>query len=160
MRKILYWIGVILSVSLFLFINHKSDNREQEIRYELLNGYIYRDLAQLEATIQDQLDHNWKNEALVVQKLNDTMDSIILRLGMERDNDKQTVLWKLHDYMKKFVVGDGTLALDITLNDKQRADYISLGEKLRSRGWSFNSGFIDPDWDVFSSKLEELITES
>ncbi|WP_193556352.1 hypothetical protein [Paenibacillus ginsengarvi] len=62
--------------------------------------------------------------------------------------------------MKKFVVGDGTLALDISLDDRQRADYISLGEKLRSKGWSFKSGFIDTSWDIFSSKLEELVRES
>jgi hypothetical protein len=141
-------------------LNQKRDNRKQEIRYELLNAYIYRDLAQLEATIQDQLDHNWKNETLVVQKLDDAMDSIILRMGMESDEDKETVLLKLHDYMKKFVVGNGTLVLDITLNDKQRADYIYLGERLRSRGWSFNRGFIDTNWDNFSSKLKELVAES
>ncbi|GGA41018.1 hypothetical protein GCM10010917_27840 [Paenibacillus physcomitrellae] len=126
---------------------------------ELLNAYIYRDLAQLEATIQDQKDNNWKNGALVVQKLDDAKDSIILRMGMERDDDKETLLWKLHDYMKKFTVGDGTLALDISLNDKQRADYIYLGEKLRSGGWTFNKGF-DTNWDTFSLKLQALVTES
>ncbi|MBB3127027.1 hypothetical protein FHS19_001681 [Paenibacillus rhizosphaerae] len=162
MRKI-DWIKVILALSLFvnvfLFMNHKHDNRNQELKYELLNTSIYRDLAQLEVTIQDQKDHNWKNEALVVQKLDDAMDSIIMRIGMERDNDKETLLWKLHDYMKKFVVGDGTFALDISLNDKQRADYIYLGEKLRSSGWSFNRRF-DTNWDSFALKLQELVTES
>ncbi len=162
MRKI-DWIKAILVVSVFvnvhLFMNQKSDTRKQEIRYELLNGYIYRDLAQLEATIQDQLDHDWKNETLVVQKLDDAMDTIIMRLGMEGDDEKQKVLWKLHDYMKKFVVGDGTLALDISLNDKQRADYTYLGEKLRSSWWTFNRGF-DTKWDIFVLKIIELVTES
>lgn len=162
MRKI-DWIKVILALSLlvnvYLFMNHRHDNRDQELKYELLNAYIYRDLAQLEATIQDQKDHNWRNEALVVQKLDDAMDSIIMCTGMERDDDKETLLWKLHDYMKKFVVGDGTLALDISLNDKQRADYINLGEKLRSSGWTFNRGF-DTNWDTFALKLQELVTES
>ena len=162
MRKI-DWIKVILALSLFvnvyLFMDYKHDNRNQELKYELLNAHIYRDLAQLEATIQDQEEHNWKNEALVVQKLDDAMDSIIMRIGMERDEDKEKLLWKLHDYMKKFVVGDGTLAIDISLNDKQRADYTYLYEKLRSSGWTFNRGF-DTNWDTFALKLRELVTES
>lgn len=162
MRKV-EWIKIILAVSLvvnfYSFINHKRNNRDQELKYELLNAYIYRDLAQLEATIQNQNDHNWKNEAVVVQKLDDAMDSIIMRMGLENDRDKKTLLWKLHDYMKKFVVGDGTFAFDINLNDKQRTDYINLSENLRLSGWTFNNGF-DTNWDTFVSKIIELITES
>ncbi|WP_339314409.1 hypothetical protein [Paenibacillus sp. FSL R10-2734] len=63
------WILVILVVSLFgnvaLFIDHKRVSRNEELKYELLNAYIQRDLAQLEATIQYQQDNNWKNETLV-----------------------------------------------------------------------------------------------
>ncbi|OAB35103.1 hypothetical protein PMSD_13340 [Paenibacillus macquariensis subsp. defensor] len=160
MRKI-DWIKVILIVSLFgnvaLFMNHRHVIRNQELKYELLNAYIYRDLAQLEATIQYQLDNNWKNETLVTQKLDDAIDSIILHIAMERDNDKEDILWKLHDYMNEFKVGDGTL--DVSLNDKQRADYIYLGEKLRSNGWTFNVGY-DTSWDIFASKVKEFVAES
>lgn len=155
------WIKVILAVSLIgnvaLYKNQERDNRKLELRYELLNAAIYRDLSQLEATIQHQLDNNWNNETLVTQKLDDAIDSVILHMGMERDDDKQDILWELHDYLNEFKVGDGTL--DVSLNDKQRADYIHLGEKLRSNGWSFNVGY-DTNWDIFASKVKELVTES
>ncbi|OAB35258.1 hypothetical protein PMSD_13215 [Paenibacillus macquariensis subsp. defensor] len=155
------WIVVILAVSLFgnvaLLMNHKIVIRDQELRYELLNANINRDLAQLEATIQFQIDNNWKNDTLVIQRLDDAIDSIILHIGMERDDDKRDILRKLDNYMNEFRVGDGTL--DVSLNDKQRADYIYLGQKLRSNGWTFDLGY-DQSWDFFASKVKELVGES
>ncbi|WP_313642069.1 hypothetical protein [Paenibacillus sp.] len=155
------WIKVILVVSLFvnvaLFLNHNRVNKNQELKYELLNAYIYRDLTQLEATIQYQIDNNWDNEPLVTQKLDDAIDSVILHTGMERDDDKEDILWKLYDYLKEFKVGDETLAVSLT--DKQRTDYIYLGEKLRSSGWNYNVGY-DTRWDIFESKVKGLIAES
>ncbi|OAB26245.1 hypothetical protein PMSM_27140 [Paenibacillus macquariensis subsp. macquariensis] len=154
------WIIVILAVSLFgnvaLFMNHKIVIRNQELRYEFLNAYIHGDLAQLEATIQDQLDNNWGNETLVTQKLDDAIDSINLHIVIEIDDDKRDILRKLENYMYKFKVGDGTL--DVSLNDKQRADYIYLGQKLRSNGWTFEVGY-DKSWDFFSSKVKEFVAE-
>ncbi|WIV17198.1 hypothetical protein QPK24_12110 [Paenibacillus polygoni] len=47
------WIKVILALSLIgnvaLYKNQERDNRKLELRYELLNAAIYRDLSQLEA---------------------------------------------------------------------------------------------------------------
>jgi len=155
------WIKAILVVSLFgnvaLFMNQNRVNKNQELKYELLNAYIYRDLSQLESTIQYQIDNNWDNETLVTQKLDDAMDSIILHHAIERDEDKEDILWKLRDYMNEFKVGDGTL--DVSLTDKQRADYIYLGEKLRSNGWTFDVGY-DTSWDFFASKVKEFVGES
>lgn len=154
------WIIVILAVSIFgnfaLFIDHKIVIRNQELKYELLNAYIHRDLAQLEATIQYQLDNNWKNETLVTQKLDDAIDSIVLHIGME-DGDKRDILWELVNYMNEFKVGNGTL--DVSLNDKQRAAYIYLSQKLRSHGWTFDVGY-DTNWDFFASKVKEFVGES
>lgn len=154
------WIKVILIVSLFgnvaLFMNHQQVSKRQELKYEILNANIYRDLTQLEVTIQYQIDNNWINEPLVTQKLDDAIDSVILHIGMEGD-DKDAVLWKLHDYLKQFKVGDETLAVSLT--DKQRADYIYLAEKLRSSGWNYNVGY-DTRWNIFASKVNGLITES
>ncbi|NOU82427.1 hypothetical protein GC101_26520 [Paenibacillus sp. LMG 31459] len=154
------WIKVILIVSLFgnaaLFMNQQQVSKRQELKYEILNAYIYRDLTQLEVTIQYQIDNNWVNEPLVTQKLDDAIDSVILHIGMEGD-DKDAVLWKLHDYLKRFKVGDETLAVSLT--DKQRADYIYLAEKLRSSGWNYNVGY-DTRWNIFASKVKGLITES
>ncbi|AIQ41021.1 hypothetical protein MKZ24_24400 [Paenibacillus sp. FSL R7-0297] len=99
---------------------------------------------------------DWINEPLVTQKLDDAIDSVILHIGMEGD-DKDAVLWKLHDYLKQFKVGDETLAVSLT--DKQRADYIYLAEKLRSSGWNYNVGY-DTHWNNFASKVNGLITES
>lgn len=76
---------------------------------------------------------------------------------MEGDNDKDDILWELHDYINEFKVGDEII--DVNLNDKQRADYIYLGEKLRSNGWTFNVGY-DTSWETFASKVKELVTES
>lgn len=155
------WIKVFLVVSLIgnvnLFLNHKRDSKRQEIKYELLNAYIYRDLTQLEATIQYQIDNNWDNEPLVTQKLDDAIDSVILHSGMESDDEKEDILLKLHDYLKEFKVGDDNLA--VSLSNKQRADYIYLGEKLRSSGWNYNVGY-DTNWDIFKLKVTELISES
>lgn len=155
------WIKVILVVSLFgnmaLFMNHKRISKRQELKYELLNAYIYRDLTQLEATIQYQIDYNWDNEPLVTQKLDDSIDSVILHIGMEGNDDKKDILWKLHDYLKEFKVGDETSAVNLT--DKQRTDYIYLGEKLRSSGWNYGVGY-DTSWEIFESKVKGLITES
>jgi len=76
---------------------------------------------------------------------------------MERDDNKEDILWKLHDYMNGFKVGDETL--DVSLNDKQRTDYIYLSKKLRSGGWTFSAGY-DTSWDIFASKVKDLIGES
>ncbi|WP_402877159.1 hypothetical protein [Paenibacillus illinoisensis] len=76
------WFKVILIFSLLgnlaFFQNHERAGRKQEIKNELLNSSIYRDLAQLEETIQYQIEHNWQNETLVTEKLDDAIDSIIL----------------------------------------------------------------------------------
>ena len=155
------WIKVILVVSLIgngtLFINHKRDSKKQELKYELLNANIYRDLTQLEATIQNQIDNNWDNEPLITQKLDDAIDSVILYGGIDSDDDKEDTLWKLHDYLKEFKVGDETLSVSLTA--KQRTNYTYLGEKLRSSGWNYNVGY-DTRWDVFESKIKGLIAES
>lgn len=76
---------------------------------------------------------------------------------MEKDHDKDVVLRKLHDYLKEFKVGDENL--EVSLTDKQRTDYISLGEKLRSSGWNYGVGY-DTRWDIFESKVKVLIAES
>lgn len=155
------WIKVILVLSLLgnvaLFMNYKLISSNQELRYELLNAYIYRDLTQLEVTIQYQIDNNWDNEPLVTQKLDDAIDSVILHSGMERDDNKEDILLELYDYLKEFKVGDETLAVSLT--DKQRTDYIYLGERLRSSGWNYGVGY-DTRWDVFESKVKGLISES
>lgn len=122
-----------------------------------MNSYIYRDLTQLEETIQYQTDNNWKNETLVTQKLGDAIDSILLNHGMEEDNNKEDILWELHDYLYKFQYSEETF--DVIINNEQRANFIYLGEKLRSNGWSFEVGF-DLRWDVFESKVKDLIEES
>lgn len=154
------WIKVLLVISLLgnvaLFMNHKHVSKNQELKYELLNAYIYRDLTQLEATIQYQLNNNWGNEPLVTQKLDDAIDSVILHIGMERDDDKEEILWKLHNYLKEFKLGE---TLEVSLTDKQRTDYIYLGEKLRSSGWNYNVGY-ETRWDNFESKVKGLIAES
>lgn len=79
-----------------------------------------------------QIDNNWVSEPLVPQKLDDAIDSVLLHMGMEQDDDKEAVLWKLHDYLREFSVSDETLSVSLT--DKKRADYIRLGEELRSAG--------------------------
>ncbi|AIQ47765.1 hypothetical protein R70723_19100 [Paenibacillus sp. FSL R7-0273] len=155
------WIKVLLAVSLIgnatLFINHKRDSQRQELRYELLNAYIYRDLTQLEMTIQHQIDNNWVSEPLVPQKLDDAIDSVILHMGMEQDDDKEATLWTLHDYLKGFSVNDDTYSVSLT--DKQRADYIRLGEELRSSGWNYGVGS-DTKWDAFEARVEELVLDT
>jgi hypothetical protein len=155
------WIKVILVLSLLgnvaLIMDHKRVNKNQELKHELFYSNIYRDLAQLEVTIQNQLDNNWNHEPLVTQKLDDAIESIILDISMEKDDDKEDILWKLYNYMKKFKFGDETL--DIILNDQQRTDYIFLGNKLRSSGWTFNVPY-DMSWHTFESKIKELIEDS
>ncbi|WP_454190924.1 hypothetical protein [Paenibacillus sp. Marseille-Q7038] len=155
------WIKIILVVSLIgnvtFFMNQEGDNRKQELKYELLNSAIYRDIGQLEATIQYQLDNNWENEALVTQKLDDAIDSIILNHAMEGDNNKEILLWRLYEYLNEFKYDEESL--DVSLNDEQRADYIHLGERLRSSGWIYNVGY-DTSWDNFASKIKDLVTET
>ncbi|ETT48029.1 hypothetical protein C162_16135 [Paenibacillus sp. FSL R7-269] len=155
------WILVALVVSLFgnamFFMEFKRVSRNEELRHELLNAYIQRDLVQLEETIQYQQDHNWENETLVTQKLDDAIDSIILHSGMESDKGKEDILMKLYDYMNAFKAGDGTF--DVSLNDKQRADYIHLAQRLRTNGWNYGVGY-DTSWDAFASKVNKLIGES
>lgn len=155
------WISVILVVSLFgnamFFMDYKRVSRNEELKYEILNAYIQRDLALLEETIQYQQDHNWDNETLVTQKLDDTIDSIILHSGMESDKEKENILMKLYDYMNAVKVSDGTF--DVSLTDKQRADYIHLAQKLRTNGWNYGIGY-DTSWDAFASKVNKLLGES
>lgn len=138
-------------------INNKRVTNRENVKYELLNAYIQRDLAQLEATIQYQQDNNWENETLVTQKLDDAIDSIILHSGMEGDKNKEDILMKLYDYMNEFRVGDGNF--EVSLNDKQRADYLYLSQKLRSNGWDSGLGY-DTSWDSFASKVKEFVGES
>jgi hypothetical protein len=111
----------------------------------------------LEVTIQYQLDNNWSNEPLVTQKLDDAIDSIILDTAMEKDDDKENILWKLYEYMEEFKFGGDTL--DVSLNDKQRTEYINLGKKLRSSGWTFNAAY-NMSWSTIESKVKDLIAES
>lgn len=155
------WILVALVVSLFgnglFFMEFKRVSRNEELKYEILNAYIQRDLVQLEETIQYQQDHNWGNETLVTQKLDDTIDSIILHSGMESDKEKENILMKLYDYMNAFKVSDGTF--DVSLTDKQRADYIHLAQKLRTNGWNSSVGY-DTSWDYFASKVNKLLGAS
>ncbi|WP_339320297.1 hypothetical protein [Paenibacillus sp. FSL R10-2734] len=138
-------------------MNNQRTNRHQDLEKKYLKTYIYRDLAQLEATIQYQIDNNWKSETLVIQKLDDAIESVLLNIGTEKDDDKDALLWSLLDYINKFKVGDEIL--DVRLNDEQRTNYIFLGEKLRSNGWTFDKGF-DTNWNAFASKVKKLITES
>jgi hypothetical protein len=37
-------LALSLLVNIYLFMNQKHDNRDQELKYELLNAHIYRDL--------------------------------------------------------------------------------------------------------------------
>lgn len=155
------WFKVILIFSLLgnlaFFQNHERAGRKQEIKNELMNSSIYRDLAQLEEAIQYQIDHNWQNETLVTEKLDDALDSILLNLGMEEDNNKDDTFRELLEYLDQFNYSEELF--DVSLNEEQRASFIDLGEKLRSNGWSFEKGF-DLKWEVFESKVKGLIAES
>ncbi len=143
--------------NLAFFQNNERAGREQEIKNELLNSSIYRDLAQLEETIQYQIDHNWQNETLVTEKLDDAIDSILLNHGLEEDNNKIDMFWELFEYLDQFKYSEELF--DVSLNEEQYANFIYLGEKLRSNGWSFEKGF-DLKWEVFESKVKGLIAES
>ncbi|MFD2882127.1 hypothetical protein ACFTAO_49960 [Paenibacillus rhizoplanae] len=68
---------------------------------------------------------------------------------MESDKEKENILMKLYDYMNAFKVSDGTF--DVSLTDKQRADYIHLAQKLRTNGWNYGIGY-DTSWDYFCFK--------
>ena len=76
-----------------------------------MNSSIYRDLAQLEEAIQYQIDHNWQNETLVTEKLDDALDSILLNHGMEEDNKKDDTFWELLEYLDQFKYSEELLML-------------------------------------------------
>ncbi|MFK0524633.1 hypothetical protein ACINKY_20755 [Paenibacillus illinoisensis] len=76
---------------------------------------------------------------------------------MEEDNNKDDTFWELFEYLDQFKYSEELF--DVSLNDEQRANFIFLGEKLRSNGWSFEKG-VDLKWDVFESKVKGLIAES
>ncbi|MBP1989567.1 hypothetical protein [Paenibacillus eucommiae] len=149
------FLNVIL-ITNWIMTNNRIDDTISRQAFK-----IHRDLVELESSITYQSDHNWKEENLVLEKIEDVQEDInslktigkdIGRLSRKQEED----LWNLYNYLLKFPEYSGFP--NKTLSTDERKLLEKLSKDLRQVGWGMNIGY-SGGWESFSEKLNNLLRQ-
>jgi hypothetical protein len=124
-----------------------------------LTLYLQGDLIQLESAIDYQNKNNWKEDNVVLEKIEDVKESINYVMVTGKDSDTITKqqeqdLWTLYNFLKKYP--DYTGFPNTQLSETDRSKLVELGLKLRTAGWGMNMSY-NGRWDSFSKALRTLV---
>ena len=148
-------LNVILIINLIVTNNRIDDTiSRQTIK-------IQGDLVELESSITYQTEHKWKEENLVLEKIDDVQEDINVLMTIGKDigrlsREQEEDLWNLYNYLTKFPEYSGFP--NKTLSTDERKLLKKLSKDLRQVGWGMNIGY-SGGWESFSEKLNNLLRQ-
>ena len=120
---------------------------------------VQHGLVLLEIEIENQQLHGWGSAEQLIIRIQNVMEGIGTTIetgqyvGSLSESDRNS-LWSFHHYLYKF-----TEIKELTLNEEEKDNFISLGVKLRENGWGRNIGF-SSDWDDFMDRTNNFLSNS
>ncbi len=155
-RKILI-VSIVINIILLTIIMLKINQFEDTL--SRLTLYLQSDLIQLESAIDYQNKNNWKEDNVVLEKIEDVKESINYVMVTGKDSDTITKqqeqdLWTLYNFLKKYPDYNGFP--NTQLSETDRSKLVELGLKLRTAGWGMNMSY-NGGWESFSKALRTLV---
>lgn len=155
--KISLILSIIINIILAVYINF--NNNQMEDTLSRLTFVIQRNLVELESSIDYQIQNNWIDENLVLEKIEDVRESINTIMVTGRDSgvittEQEQDLWNLYNFLRKYPEYTGFP--NTVLNNNQRNEIKELRGKLRTAGWGMNISYRG-SWESFRKSIKILL---
>ncbi|WP_454190125.1 hypothetical protein [Paenibacillus sp. Marseille-Q7038] len=123
---------------------------------------IQVDLVELESAINYQMEQNWQDDNVVLEKLEDVKEELdsLMKIGQSLGRltkEQEAELSIFYNYVSKYP--DYTGVPNTVLSSEDRRKLAALASNLPKAGWGMNIGY-SGDWDSFSEKLTKLLKQS
>ena len=123
---------------------------------------VQTDLVELESAIRYQMDQNWQDDNVVLEKMEDIKEELnsFMKLGQtlgRLTKEQERELSILYNYVSKYP--DYTGVPNTVLSSADRKKLEILANNLPKAGWGMNISY-SGDWDSFSEKLNKLLKQS
>lgn len=123
---------------------------------------VQTDLVELESAIRYQMDQNWQDDNVVLEKMEDIKEELnsFMKLGQtlgRLTKEQERELSILYNYVSKYP--DYTGVPNTVLSSADRKKLEVLASNLPKAGWGMNISY-SGDWDSFSEKLNKLLKQS
>ena len=123
---------------------------------------VQTDLVELESAIRYQMDQNWQDDNVVLEKMEDIKEELnsFMKLGQtlgRLTKEQERELSILYNYVSKYP--DYTGVPNTVLSSADRKKLEVLASNLLKAGWGMNIGY-SGDWDSFSENLNKLLKQS
>lgn len=158
-NKIIIAFSCLLNV--FLIINLIVTNNRIDDTISIQTFKIQGDLVELESSITYQAEHKWKEENLVIEKIDDVQEDINSLITIGKDigklsREQEEDLWNLYSYLTKFPEYSGFPNKILSTDERKLLE--KLSKDLRQVGWGMNIGY-SGGWESFSEKLNNLLRQ-
>ncbi|GIP42995.1 hypothetical protein J45TS6_14540 [Paenibacillus sp. J45TS6] len=123
---------------------------------------VQTDLLELESAIRYQMDQNWQDDNVVLEKMEDIKEELnsFMKIGQtlgRLTKEQERELSILYNYVSKYP--DYTGVPNTVLSSADRKKLEVLASNLLKAGWGMNIGY-SGDWDSFSENLNKLLKQS
>ncbi|WP_169088982.1 hypothetical protein [Paenibacillus sp. PL91] len=161
MKNIKIIIAFSCLLNVFLIINLIVTNNRIDDTISRQTFKIQGDLVELESSITYQTEHKWKEENLVIEKIEDVQEDINSLITLGKDigklsREQEEDLWNLYNYLTKFPEYSGFPNKILSTDERKLLE--KLSKDLRQVGWGMNIGY-SGGWESFSEKLNNLLRQ-
>lgn len=123
---------------------------------------VQTDLVELESAIRYQMDQNWQDDNVVLEKMEDIKEELnsFMKLGQtlgRLTKEQERELSILYNYVSKYPDYTGVPNTVLSSTDRKKLEV--LASNLPKAGWGMNISY-SGDWDSFSEKLNKLLKQS
>ena len=123
---------------------------------------VQTDLVELESAIRYQMDQNWQDDNVVLEKMEDIKEELnsFMKIGQtlgRLTKEQERELSILYNYVSKYPDYTGVPNTVLSSTDRKKLEV--LASNLPKAGWGMNISY-SGDWDSFSEKLNKLLKQS
>ncbi|MCZ8521941.1 MULTISPECIES: hypothetical protein [Paenibacillus] len=151
-------ISMLLNIvlgSLWMYKNNQAEAALARVAMITQN-----DLVELESAIAYEVEHEWKEESIILEKIEDVLQDLYTitatadEIGVLTE-EQEAMLDHLRELLSGFPAYTGFPNTE--LSDSQRKDLEKLADSLRRAGWGMNLSY-SGDWQSFE-RSARLLTD-
>lgn len=153
-------ISLLLNMILIMMLITNNNRIDDAISSHTFQ--VQTDLLELESAIRYQMDQNWQDDNVVLEKMEDIKEELnsFMKIGQtlgRLTKEQERELSILYNYVSKYP--DYTGVPNTVLSSADRKKLEVLASNLLKAGWGMNIGY-SGDWDSFSENLNKLLKQS
>lgn len=150
-------ISLLLNMILIMMLITNNNRIDDAISNHTFQ--VQTDLLELESAIRYQMDQNWQDDNVVLEKMEDIKEELnsFMKIGQtlgRLTKEQERELSILYNYVSKYP--DYTGVPNTVLSSADRKKLEVLASNLLKAGWGMNIGY-SGDWDSFSENLNKLL---